>query len=308
MILVTGATGFVGKYLCEELTSLGVEHIGLTRSGQNLEKRKVSCDLTNPDSLRILDDYEITDVVHLASVIPAKLRRPSGTEYFETNTIGTLNLVNYLQNRRINRFIFSTTLYEVIEHSEMPIRESMGRSFSYEGDHALYVNSKIAATDILNHFASNSSFNLTILRFTGLLGYGRQEGHWRDGVFHKSAFETFYENATTGKNLEVWGTGKTKRDSLYVRDAVGAILKSIYVDTPSGATFNIASGNPSTVLQEVKVFQQVFPKAKIIWKADQVTQPKEYYFDISKASKYLNWKPKYDFKSIIEDYHRTRIS
>jgi len=188
----------------------------------------------------------------------------------------------------------------------MPITEDMGRNYSLTGDHALYVISKIAASDILQYLSSTLGFNLTILRFTGLIGYGRQEGHWKNGEFHRSAFETFYENATQGKTLEIWGAGNIKRDSLYVKDAVGAIIKALPIDLPNNITFNIASGVPSTVSEEVALFKEVFPGSLVRYIPAKVLDQKEYYFDITSSRELLGWTPLFDFKSIILDYHKER--
>jgi UDP-glucose 4-epimerase len=264
-------------------------------------------DLGKPDSLNKLDSFPITHVVHLAGLIPAKLEAGTGVEFFAINTIGTLNLVNYLKKHSIVNFVFTTTLYEVIEHKRMPISEDMGRCFSIEGDHALYVNSKIAATDVLHHYSRSLGFNLIILRFTGLLGYGRQEGHWSNGKFHKSAFETFYEHAINGRDMEVWGNGEKKRDSLYVKDAVSAVIKASRCDIANGVTLNIASGSPTSIMEEVTFFRDVFPQARIKILPEKRVFQREYFFDISLAKNLLNWEPTFDFRSIVVDYHQTRI-
>ena len=92
-----------------------------------------------------------------------------------------------------------------MEHTELPITEAMGRKYALTGDHAAYVISKIAAAEYVEHYAQEFGIQGIILRLTGLLGYGRLEGFWTDGVFNPSAFEVFYKLAKAGQALEIWG-------------------------------------------------------------------------------------------------------
>ena len=181
----------------------------------------------------------------------------------------------------------------------------MGRKYSLLGDHASYVISKIAAAEYVDHYTQQYGIQGIILRLTGLLGYGRQEGFWANGIFHPSAFEVFYRNAKTGKNLEVWGAHNAKRDSLYVKDAVRAIQMSIQSKNAQGL-YLIGSGIGRTNEDEAKCFSKVFGTAErpisIIYHPEKPEKPKEYIFDISKAKKDLGWKPIYNYADILIDY------
>ena len=306
MILVTGATGFLGTYLINYFEEKQIPYLGISKSGSQINSKILKMDLQNIENVKVLQNYSITTVIHLASLIPSKSSNSNGVDFFCVNTMGTLNLLNCLKMNAIKKFIFATTLFEVIEHTDLPITEEMGLNYSFEGDHAFYVHSKMAATNILKTASIENGFHLTILRFTGLLGLGRQEGHWSNNKFYKSAFETFYENATNGNKIEIWGKGNIRRDSLYVKDAVSAILSSLTTSINNLETFNIASGIPSTVLEEVETFKRVFPATEFIFREELPTSNKEYFFDISKARRILKWQPKFNFEQTIRDYHLMR--
>jgi UDP-glucose 4-epimerase len=187
----------------------------------------------------------------------------------------------------------------------MPISEAMGRKYALTGDHASYVISKIAASDYVEHYSQEYGIQGISLRLTGLLGYGRQEGFWADGIFHPSAFEVFYRRAKAGQPLEIWGAHKTRRDSLYVKDAVRAIYMAITSDRARGV-YVIGSGVGRTNEEEALTFARVFGTVEkpvpVIYRPEKPEKPKSYYFDVHKAKQDFGWEPIYDYARALTDY------
>jgi UDP-glucose 4-epimerase len=167
------------------------------------------------------------------------------------------------------------------------------------------VISKIAASEYVEHYSQEYGIQGIILRLTGLLGYGRQEGSWADGVFYPSAFEVFYKRAKAGQPLEIWGAHKAKRDSLYVKDAVRAIHMAITSDYARGL-YVIGSGIGRTNEEEALTFTRVFgtseQPAPVLYQPEKLEKPKDYYFDVSKAKQEFGWEPVYDYARILTDY------
>ncbi len=157
----------------------------------------------------------------------------------------------------------------------------MGRRYALTGDHAAYVISKIAAAEYVEHYAREFGIQAVILRLTGLLGYGRLEGFWADGVFNPSAFEVFYKRAEPGEALEIWGKHEARRDSLYVKDAVRAIHMACMSDRARGL-YLIGSGVGRTNEEEIKAFAEVFSSegqvVPVIYRPDLPEKKKELLF------------------------------
>ncbi len=111
--LVTGATGFIGSHLCEELVRKGYEVTCLSRGSsqlkwiENLSVRIVQGDCTDPASLRdIVAGFDY--IFHLAGLTKSVSR----DDFFSINTRGTANLIRIAaeKNPGLKRFIYLSSL------------------------------------------------------------------------------------------------------------------------------------------------------------------------------------------------------
>jgi UDP-glucose 4-epimerase len=313
MIIVTGATGFVGRYLIDLLATRGEKVIACGRSQKHkaffadLGVPLVPLDITRPEAFEQLETQDVDAFVHLAALIPAAVTELPTDQFLKVNTLGTYYALEYCRKHKIPKFVFTTTRFEVNEHAVLPVTESMGRKFALAGDHAAYVISKVAASDLVEHYDQEYGLRCVNLCLTGILGYGRLEGYFADGAFHPSAFEVFYRRARAGQPLEVWGEGQARRDSLYVKDAARAILAAIESPHAQGL-YLIGSGEGRTVEEEARVFAEVFGSpdrpVPVIRRPEIEDDKHSYYFDISKARAELGWAPTYVYAEILRDYDR----
>ena len=311
MIVVNGATGFVGRYLVDHLVKSGEKVVAVGRTLKydaffnELGVPFVQMDVTRPEEFSKLPTRSVKAFVHLAALIPAAVQEITPEVFINVNTLGTLRALEHCRKNNIGRFVYTTTLYEGMEHTELPITEEMGRKYALRGDHAAYVISKIAASDYVEHYSQEFGIQGIILRLTGLLGYGRLEGFWAEGVFYPSAFEIFYKRAKAGQALEVWGKHEARRDSLYVKDAVRAIHMALSSDRARGL-YLIGSGAGMTNEQEIRTFAEVFGSednpVPIVYRPDLPEKSKSYYFDIGKAKRDFGWEPAYSYRDILVDY------
>jgi UDP-glucose 4-epimerase len=313
MIIVTGATGFLGRYLVDHLVKAGEKVIAAGRSRKydsffrELGVPFVHLDVTGPKDFENLPSRDVKAFVHLAAIIPAACPDGPPDIFLKVNTLGTLYALEHCRKNKIGKFIFTTTLYEGMEHTVLPITTAMGRKYALTGDHAAYVISKVAAAEYVEHYSQEFGIRGVILRLTGLLGYGRLEGFWADGVFNPSAFEVFYKRAKAGEALEIWGKHETRRDSLYVKDAARAIHMAITSDRARGL-YLIGSGVGRTNEEEIKTFAEVFSTetnvVPVVYRPDLPEKKKSYYFDIDSAKSDFGWEPAYSYRDILIDYDK----
>ena len=312
MILIFGATGYIGRYLCLYLKQRGYDVLALGRS-KNVFKffddnniRYKYFDFTDEKYFSDLPTANIKAVVNLSACL-AEHETPVDL-FFNVNTVGTYKLLEFCRAHGIQKFILTSThkLYndiykEIISEKDTP---------SFRGDHSPYIISKLAAEKMLEYY--NKDFNMSgiCLRLTGVHGYGEILGFLKkNGAYTKSTFEIFIEKAISGEPITVWGNQNIKRDHIYIKDVLTAIEAAIVSDGVKGV-FNIASGVGYSLYEEAcaiaKVFAQDEDKESIIT-VDETKQglSRGYVYDIGKAVQALNWHPQYtDIVEMLNDYKK----
>ena len=219
MILVIGATGYIGRYFCTEMSKRGVDILALGRSdGVPFQY----FDLSDERSFEQLPKDNIEAIIDLSACL-AELETPV-SRFFEINTVGVYNTLEYARKNGIKKVVIASTHKLYNDINKDIISETDGISFT--GDHSPYIISKIAAENFAEWYNKDFNMNAVVLRFTGVHGYGEILGHlYADGSYKKSTFEIFFEKALKAETIEVWGNQSVKRDHIYIKDVVDALYK-----------------------------------------------------------------------------------
>lgn len=311
MILVFGATGYVGRYLCPYLKKKGYDVLALGRSEKVktfLEEREVRfqyCDLEDEHAFDSIGATNVDAIVDLSACL-AELETPV-ERFFKVNTLGVYRILEFARSNNIKKVIVTSShkVYNDI-YKNGKISETDGISFT--GDHSPYIISKIAAENFIEYYNKDFGMQAVALRLTGVHGYGEILGHLNaDGSYIKSTFEKFFESALKGERIEVWGNQNIRRDHIYIKDVLSAIEASIKSPNAKGI-YNIATGVGYSQLEEARALAEVLAKTK---KSEVVECPEKpglsrgYVYDIDKARKELNWEPEYsNLTDMLEDYKK----
>ena len=225
MVLIVGATGYVGRYLSIYLKNEGYNILALGRS------RKVQqffiendvpfqyFDMDDQASFDALPTQNVEAVIDLSACL-AEHETPV-ERFFEVNTIGVYKMLEYCRKNNIKKFILSSSHKVYNDIAKNIISENDGISF--KGDHSPYIISKIAAENFVTYYHKDFGIDGIVLRFTGVHGYGEILGHLNvDGTYRKSTFEIFFERILKGEKIEVWGDQSIVRDHIYVKDVLSA--------------------------------------------------------------------------------------
>jgi len=314
-IIVIGASGFIGTYLIQELISCGNKVIATGRNPVimgHMQRMGVECyslDITNKDTFKKLPTENIDGVVLLAALLPANVNNNNPYDYIDINIKGTLNVLEFCRKNNITKIISTTSYADVYNHwqKDIPISADIFRDYKLEGDHAEYIISKNAATDLILYY--NKQYNLqgSIFRLPPVYGYGPHSEIYVDGKYYKSGFQIFLDNAQAGKSIEIYGNKDLSRDVVYVKDVAKAFISALNSSKSKGV-YNISSGIATTLENQVKDIINVFCDkkkdiSKIIYSPEKPNSGKSYVLDISKASKDFGYKPEYvPFKKLLQDY------
>jgi len=231
-VLVTGANGFVGKHLCKALFQKEAVVIGLLRrpvDNKCLSEQHV-VDILDESTLRqVIHDVQPEFVVHLAANKNRAVNSDSYREGYETNLMGSFNLINSCRGViGLNRFVF---LGSTEEYGELqpPFKE-----VDKEAPVTAYGASKLAVTELLKSLGRANEFCGVILRPTIAYGPGQD-----DSMFLPALIKTLVANKDFKMSL-----GEQTRDFIYIDDLVQAIIEALVIPGLCSDVINISSAEP----------------------------------------------------------------
>ncbi len=306
MIVITGASGFIGRYLTARLLKNRYALILCSRR-QSIRRlfpqaKNILLDLAQENQLKKLPSQDVEAVVHLASFVPPSVNRDTidtARKSLKVNIQGTLNVLEYVRRYRINKLIFASTI-SVYGDTLFP---------PDEGDPAyptsFYGLSKLAAEMLCEKYRRDYGIDCFSLRLGSV--YGAEQ-------VPNIVIPKFIRTVLLGQPIVIWGEGKKRVDFIYVKDVVSAILCALKSKSPG--VYNIGSGKPASILELAQQVKTVFAKngptrscaqdrgRAIVFDKDKPEDTVPVWFDISKAKKELGFYPKYSLRDGLKDYKR----
>ena len=276
-ILVTGASGFIGKHLINSLIKLNYEVYALSRNGVNIEGVKsYNVDLVDKEKLnKIIKEIKPNIIFHLA----ATLDRDSNNrdKIIEINYQGTVNLLSSLDSVNYKLFV-NTSTAELYTGNKPPFKEDMSISFN-----SPYSESKLMAETYCNECYSNGKPIVTVRPF---IVYGPlQDGR----MFIPQIMEAHVNNKDFNMTK-----GEQTRDFIYVEDVCDAFIKLIGSKKVIGKIINICSGKEVKMVDVALLSNKLWGgKIKINFGAVPYRDNELWSFsgDFSLAKDLLNWSP-----------------
>lgn len=262
-ILVTGATGFLGRHLVAALESRGFT----VRQHSSAAGDIASC--TFP-----MDG--VSRVFHLAgkSYVPDSWTHPQ--DFYRTNVMGTVNVLEHCRRSDAALTVISTYVYG--QPQRLPIAE----------DHPVaavnpYAHSKLLAEEAARFYERSFGLELTIIRPFNIYGPGQGSSFLIPSIVRQ-----VLDPASEVVRVQDL---RPKRDYLYVADAVSMLLASLR--TGSHGVFNIGSGRSASVAELIELVSTAAGIRKPVVSAG-VERPGEIMdviADTSRAAAELNWRP-----------------
>lgn len=245
-ILITGATGYVGRHLIEELSNKNDDLYALVRKTSNtseLLKRGVNlitAEISKKDEIdRIPKDFDI--VVHLAfSLFPES--NP------EINVVGFDNLVNHFKNTSIKRFVYvsSALVYGKTKKNEQVTEDYTCRPNMYFAKQQLRAEKKLKALFL------QSKFPYVIIRPGEIFG-------GNGGFFEKELL-----NGYINGKIPVIGSGKGGVCMTYIGDLIQGMIKAIEEERSIGEIYNINTPGLLSTNELIKLIRSKVKTRKII--------------------------------------------
>jgi len=310
-IVVIGATGSTGLYLTEHLSKNDYEIVatGLKeRSGGYYSIRNIkyaSVNISNKNEFRKLPNENIDCIVLLAGMMPARMKGYDPYKYLEINIKGTLNTLEYCRENKIPKIIFAQSHSDVAGHWNTGdfINDDATRITNLKGDHAVYILSKIAAVDLIEHYHQEYGIQNIVFRLPTIYCYWPDATMYVNGSKKEMAYLVFIKKAMNGEPIEIWGNPKIAKDIVYVKDFIQLVERAIISNSAQGI-FNVGTGIPTSLDEQIKGVIEIFcspdRKSEIIYRPEMPSQT-SYLYDVTKAKTELGYEVKYPYIEMLKD-------
>lgn len=276
-VLVTGGAGFLGGFLLDKLSALGVREVVVPRSGDY--------DLTEQDAVRSLFRKARPEVVfHLAARVGGIGANQSNPGlFFYANMAMGLNLVEQCRRADVEKVVVVGTTCAYPKFTPVPFREKDLWSGYPEETNAPYGVAKRALLVMLQAYRQQYGLNGIYLLPANLYGprdnFDLQSGHVIPAMIRK--FVEARESGTPAVNL--WGTGRVSREFLYAEDcAEGILLAAERYDEPEPV--NLGTGEEVTIANLAEMIHALAGyKGEIHWDAARPDGQPRRRLDVSRA-------------------------
>jgi dTDP-glucose 4,6-dehydratase len=316
-ILVTGGAGFIGSHVVRLFVNKYPDYQiinldALTYAGnlQNLRDiedkpnyRFAKVNILDVKAVEdLFDQYQVTDVIHLAAESHVDRSIVSPLDFVYTNVIGTVNLLNTAKDKWAAD-LKSHRFYHV---STDEVYGSLGAEGLFTEETAYDPRSPYSASKASSdHFvrAYHETFQLQTVISNCSNNYGPFH-------FPEKLIPLFINNIIQGKPLPVYGDGLYTRDWLYVKDHAIAI-DMVFHKGGTGETYNIGGFNEWKNIDLVKLLcTQMDEKLGkpagtseqlVTYIKDRPGHDRRYAIDASKINRELGWKPSVTFQEGLSE-------
>ncbi|MCJ7802039.1 MAG: UDP-glucose 4-epimerase GalE [Candidatus Marinimicrobia bacterium] len=311
-IFVTGGAGYIGSHVVYELCDVGHEvtiydDMSLGRE-ENIDKRAkfiLGSTLDNQQLNKALNDKGFDAVIHLAAWKAAGESMEKPGKYAVNNIVGSMNLINAVNDACIKNFVFSSTAAVYGSPSYLPIDE----------EHPInpanyYGYTKVFVEENLRWYSQLKGLNYVALRYFNAAGYdvqGRIRGKEKNP---NNLLPIIMETACGMRDkVQVYGNdydtidGTGVRDYIHVNDLATAhvLALSYLIDKKKNLIVNLSTERGYSVLEAINKAKEITGKDipyQIVGRRDG--DPDTVVASFTKANKILNWKAKYsDLKTIL---------
>jgi UDP-glucose 4-epimerase len=285
--LITGAAGFLGSALANQLVSEGHSVIGLDDLSAGDPKKlspevRFSLGDVNDRSKLWMLLQEVDCVYHLAARVSVSESMLYPREYNQVNVGGTVTLMEAMRDVGLRRVIFvsSGTVYG--NQPVQPVNEQ-----AVPNPRSPYAVSKLAAEYYVKTIGSLWGIETVCLRVFNAYGPGQHAP-----AVHTPVIPGFLRQAWENGTIVVHGDGNQTRDYVYVDDVVRALTAAANAPDISLLTFNIGSGMETSIQELIhEVLEVTGGNPEVVYNTRNEGGLSRLCADISLAREKLGYDP-----------------
>ena len=292
-VLITGANGFFGKNLTNQLSVKYKEKKFLTPSSSELNLLNYEC------VDKYIKENNVDEIIHLAARmagIGELTKNP--LPYLEQNLILNYNIVHSAIENKIKRFVTLGSSCGYNNSTPLPMEEDSFWNLKPENTYG------ICKLILLEHLQNQTEMVWTYLVPGNLYGpfdhFGEENAHLIPATILK------FEKAIKEKKeyIDVWGDGTQVRDFLYIADAANIICEAFGNEKYNNKILNISVEKGDTVRKIVETIQKIMKLENIEIRWD-ITKPTGISKKVLSNKRFLEIEPNYNFTNIEDGLKKT---
>jgi len=299
VILVTGAAGFIGYHVTQQLLSEGEEVLGIDNLNSYYDPalkqarldrllrhnrfafRKI--DVSEPEAILPLMELEIEAIVHLAAQAGVRYSLENPFAYVQSNVMGQVAMLELARRiPKLKHFVYASSSSVYGANSKVPFDIKDG----VEQPQSLYAATKRADELIAYTYAHLYGLACTGLRFFTVYGpWGRPD----------MAYYSFTRAIIEGKPIRIFNHGEMWRDFTYIDDIVQGTVRALRrpaTGEPPHAVYNLGNCKPQKLTDFVAMLEEKLGlKASLIFAPMQAGDVTHTFADIESSRRDLGFEP-----------------
>ncbi|WP_340598661.1 SDR family NAD(P)-dependent oxidoreductase [Priestia megaterium] len=301
-VLVTGGTGFIGRWvvkkllddhhdvwILDNLANSKKTNINEFKSHIHL-KSFIQGDIKDEKTLEELFQRVQFDICyHLAASINVQDSIDDPKTTFENDVTGTFNVLEQCKRNDVKIVFMSTCMVY-----DRAIKPSGISELDMVKPASPYAGSKIAAENMVLSYYYSYGLPVVVVRPFNTYGPFQKTGG-EGGVV-----AIFINNKLDGKLLSIYGDGKQTRDLLYVEDCADFVVTAGYLDKANGHIINAGTGKDISINDLAMLVSKNPAAIKHIPHIHPQSEIQKLLCNYSKAKELLDWEPKISLEDGIK--------
>lgn len=291
-VLISGATGFVGQYICDviryrnQVFHDGIKIISLTRRGGVSDETVTYVKQDINQSFNVGEDVDY--VLHLASNTHPKQYAEDPVGTITTNVFGCHNLLQIASEKNA-RFVLASSVEIYGQGSETPMAEDYCGYIDCNQARSGYNESKRVCESLCQSYRQQFGTDVVIARLSRLFG--------PDPKTDTKAMSQFMDKAVANEDIVLKSKGNQRYSYCYVSDAVSALF-TIMLKGTDGEAYNVSADDEGMTLGQYAEYIASLAGHRVVFQIENnasVSKATYALMDAEKLKK-LGWKPEYSVK------------
>jgi nucleoside-diphosphate-sugar epimerase len=249
-----------------------------------------------PGVIEAIQEAKPDVVIHTAGLIGGVAQQVP-YRGFQINVVGTLNVAEAVRLTGVRRLLHAST--QGVNDLSQPQTAPLKEEFPTDGGSRVYGASKVACEQVLKAYAFAYKFELGLLRFAGVYGFGHFAGGSGVGI---GTFE-LVKAALEGRHAPIGSGIPDANEVIYVKDLARGIALAAHAEELRHEVYNLGTGVLISPDDIVQALSKTIPGATASRNVPvrQDPYPRVQPFDVTRAREELGFEARYDLEAGLRD-------